>query len=127
MVGKLIQVFSHKTLRGPRAGLIFYRKDKESDMEKRINDAVFPACQGGPHNNVSQIILSLLASSDHPIHRLLQVLLLHSSKSPLQNLRPTHPKFSSTPKLLPKFFSLTITSSKLLVQIITWFYGICDH
>ena len=22
-------------------------------MEKRINDAVFPACQGGPHNNVS--------------------------------------------------------------------------
>ena len=43
---------SHKTLRGPRAGLIFFRKDKESDMEKRINDAVFPACQGGPHNNV---------------------------------------------------------------------------
>lgn len=43
---------SHKTLRGPRAGLIFFRKDKEADLEKRINDAVFPACQGGPHNNV---------------------------------------------------------------------------
>ncbi|KAK4052579.1 glycine hydroxymethyltransferase shm1 [Microbotryomycetes sp. JL221] len=42
---------THKTLRGPRAGLIFFRKDKESDLEKRINDAVFPACQGGPHNN----------------------------------------------------------------------------
>ncbi|GAA5880874.1 hypothetical protein JCM16303_005155 [Sporobolomyces ruberrimus] len=42
---------THKTLRGPRAGLIFFRKDKESDIEKRINDAVFPACQGGPHNN----------------------------------------------------------------------------
>ena len=43
---------THKTLRGPRAGLIFFRKDKELDMETRINNAVFPACQGGPHNNV---------------------------------------------------------------------------
>jgi glycine hydroxymethyltransferase len=46
---------SHKTLRGPRAGLIFFRKDLEQakDLEKRVNEAVFPACQGGPHNNVS--------------------------------------------------------------------------
>lgn len=46
--------FSHKTLRGPRAGLIFFRKDLQNapDLEKRVNDAVFPACQGGPHNNV---------------------------------------------------------------------------
>jgi glycine hydroxymethyltransferase len=43
---------THKTLRGPRAGLIFFRKDKEADIETRINNAVFPACQGGPHNNV---------------------------------------------------------------------------
>jgi glycine hydroxymethyltransferase len=45
---------SHKTLRGPRAGLIFFRKDSKyaEDLEKRINEAVFPACQGGPHNNV---------------------------------------------------------------------------
>ena len=33
--------------------MIFFRKDREEDLEKRINDAVFPACQGGPHNNVS--------------------------------------------------------------------------
>jgi glycine hydroxymethyltransferase len=46
---------THKTLRGPRAGIIFFRKDKEADIEARINAAVFPACQGGPHNNVSQI------------------------------------------------------------------------
>jgi glycine hydroxymethyltransferase len=41
-------------LRGPRAGLVFFRKDsvQASDLEKRVNDAVFPACQGGPHNNV---------------------------------------------------------------------------
>lgn len=50
--------YSHKTLRGPRAGMIFFRKDKEADLEKRINDAVFPACQGGPHNNVSLVLCS---------------------------------------------------------------------
>ncbi|SCV69464.1 BQ2448_2484 [Microbotryum intermedium] len=55
----VVTTTTHKTLRGPRAGLIFFRKDKESDMEKRINDAVFPACQGGPHNNPTHLILSL--------------------------------------------------------------------
>lgn len=52
---------SHKTLRGPRAGLIFFRKDLENakDLEKRVNDAVFPACQGGPHNQVRAVCISL--------------------------------------------------------------------
>ena len=51
----VVTTTTHKTLRGPRAGLIFFRKDsdKAKDLEKRVNDAVFPACQGGPHNNVS--------------------------------------------------------------------------
>ena len=41
---------THKTLRGPRAGIIFFRRDVE-DLENRLNFAVFPSCQGGPHNN----------------------------------------------------------------------------
>ncbi|KAJ3500160.1 hypothetical protein NMY22_g19353 [Coprinellus aureogranulatus] len=47
----VVTTTTHKTLRGPRAGLIFFRKDLENakDLEKRVNDAVFPACQGcGP-------------------------------------------------------------------------------
>lgn len=40
---------SHKTLRGPRAGIIFYKTD--SDHKSRIDSAVFPALQGGPHNH----------------------------------------------------------------------------
>lgn len=56
---------THKTLRGPRAGLIFFRKDKEADMEKRINDAVFPACQGGPHNQtIAGIAVALKQAAD---------------------------------------------------------------
>jgi len=51
----------HKTLRGPRAGIIFFRRgvketDKNGDQvmydfENRINMAVFPGLQGGPHNH----------------------------------------------------------------------------
>ena len=40
---------THKSLRGPRAGVIFYRKR----FEAAVNGAVFPALQGGPHNHQS--------------------------------------------------------------------------
>jgi hypothetical protein len=37
---------THKTLRGPRSGVIFYRRDlAELNLETRINNAVFPGCQ----------------------------------------------------------------------------------
>ena len=42
----------HKTLRGPRAGIIFYRRKVGTiDVETKINMAVFPGLQGGPHNH----------------------------------------------------------------------------
>jgi glycine hydroxymethyltransferase len=37
---------THKTLRGPRSGLILARANPE--IEKRLNSAVFPGTQGGP-------------------------------------------------------------------------------
>ncbi|EDV91848.1 GH24598 [Drosophila grimshawi] len=57
----IVTTTTHKTLRGPRAGVIFFRKGVRStkangdkilyDLEDRINQAVFPGLQGGPHNH----------------------------------------------------------------------------
>ena len=51
----IVTTTTHKTLRGPRAGLIFFKKidasGQDNGIEQRINNAVFPSCPGGPHNN----------------------------------------------------------------------------
>jgi glycine hydroxymethyltransferase len=43
----VITTTTHKTLRGPRGGMILTRENV--DIAKRINKAVFPGMQGGPH------------------------------------------------------------------------------
>lgn len=43
----VITTTTHKTLRGPRGGMILVREDEE--IAKKINKAVFPGMQGGPH------------------------------------------------------------------------------
>lgn len=57
----VVTTTTHKTLRGPRSGMIFYRKGtrivdgkevEQYNFEEAINFAVFPSCQGGPHDNV---------------------------------------------------------------------------
>jgi len=48
----VVTTTTHKSLRGPRSGMIFYKyTDRIPDIKDRIDQAVFPALQGGPHNH----------------------------------------------------------------------------
>lgn len=46
----VITTTTHKTLRGPRGGMILVSEDE--DIAKRINKTVFPGMQGGPHMHI---------------------------------------------------------------------------
>merc|ERR1712091_513570 len=41
----VVTTTTHKSLRGPRAGMIFFRRDERA-FEGKINNAVFPSLQG---------------------------------------------------------------------------------
>jgi len=48
----IVTTTTHKSLRGPRAGMIFFKyTDKIPDIKDKIDMAVFPGLQGGPHNH----------------------------------------------------------------------------
>jgi glycine hydroxymethyltransferase len=53
---------THKTLRGPRSGMIFGRKEYMDD----INAAVFPSLQGGPHNHQIAALAVALKEASQP-------------------------------------------------------------
>ncbi|MEK7061875.1 MAG: serine hydroxymethyltransferase [Patescibacteria group bacterium] len=59
----IITTTTHKTLRGPRGGIIMVTKkglEKDIDLAKKIDKAVFPGLQGGPHENaIAAIAVSL--------------------------------------------------------------------
>lgn len=66
----IVTTTTHKTLRGPRAGLIFFRRDKGDKLESRVNQAVFPSCQGGPHNNTIAAVAVALKQAASPEFKL---------------------------------------------------------
>ena len=53
----VVMTTAHKTLRGPRAGIIFSNRNSKIaqankvDIPKAIDKAIFPGLQGGPHAN----------------------------------------------------------------------------
>ncbi|XP_069509670.1 serine hydroxymethyltransferase, mitochondrial [Ambystoma mexicanum] len=83
---------THKTLRGARAGLIFFRKgvkavDKKTgkdifcDFEDKINFAVFPSIQGGPHNHAIAAVAVALKQANSPMFQQYAQQVLRNAKS----------------------------------------------
>lgn len=58
----VVTTTTHKTLRGPRAALIFYKLE----LKDKIDFAVFPSSQGGPHNNTIAAVATALKEADTP-------------------------------------------------------------
>ena len=73
----VVTTTTHKSLRGPRGAMIFYRRgvkevNKKSgeeimhDLEEKINFAVFPGLQGGPHNHTIGALSVALKQANTP-------------------------------------------------------------
>uniref|UniRef100_H3CNM2 Serine hydroxymethyltransferase n=1 Tax=Tetraodon nigroviridis TaxID=99883 RepID=H3CNM2_TETNG len=76
----LVTSTTHKSLRGARSGLIFYRKgirskDKKGkeimyDLEDKVNFSVFPSLQGGPHNHgIAGVAVALKQQAQSPMFK----------------------------------------------------------
>jgi glycine hydroxymethyltransferase len=58
----IVSTTTHKTLRGPRGGMLLCR----SELADRVDRAVFPGLQGGPHMHTLTAIAVALAEADTP-------------------------------------------------------------
>ncbi|MEI6842961.1 MAG: serine hydroxymethyltransferase [bacterium] len=59
----IVTTTTHKTLRGPRSALIFSKID-ERELPKKIDKAIFPGLQGGPHlNQIAAVAVALKEAS----------------------------------------------------------------
>lgn len=65
----IVTTTTHKTLRGPRGAMIFVTQkglDKDSELANKIDRAVFPGLQGGPHDHQTAAIAVALGEAMKP-------------------------------------------------------------
>ena len=65
----IITSTTHKTLCGPRGGIIMVTQkglDKDPELAKKIDQAIFPRLQGGPHDHQTAAIAVALGQAMEP-------------------------------------------------------------
>lgn len=88
----VVTTTTHKSLRGPRGAMIFFRKGVRStdpktgkeimyDLEGPINFSVFPGHQGGPHNHTITALAVALKQAATPEFRQYQEQVLKNAKA----------------------------------------------
>ncbi|EIE82694.1 hypothetical protein G6F46_002157 [Rhizopus delemar] len=85
----IVTTTTHKSLRGPRGAMIFFRKglrsvDKKGketfyDLENPINQSVFPGHQGGPHNHTISALSVALKQVKSPLFKEYQTQVLKNN------------------------------------------------
>ncbi|PYH76671.1 serine hydroxymethyltransferase [Aspergillus uvarum CBS 121591] len=88
----VVTTTTHKSLRGPRGAMIFFRKGVRShdaktgkdimyDLEGPINFSVFPGHQGGPHNHTITALAVALKQAASPEFKLYQEQVIKNAKA----------------------------------------------
>ena len=69
----LVTTTTHKTLRGPRGAMILATNNgvrKDPNITTKIDKAIIPGMQGGPHNNTTAGIAIALEEAMHPAFKI---------------------------------------------------------
>jgi glycine hydroxymethyltransferase len=87
----IVTTTTHKSLRGPRGAMIFFRKGVRSetksgekvlyDLDDKINASVFPGHQGGPHNHTITALAVALHQAQSPTFKDYQTQVLANAKA----------------------------------------------
>jgi glycine hydroxymethyltransferase len=88
----VVTTTTHKSLRGPRGAMIFFRKGVRStdpktgketlyDLENPINFSVFPGHQGGPHNHTITALAVALKQAATPEFKAYQEQVIANAKA----------------------------------------------
>jgi len=107
----VVTTTTHKTLRGPRSALIFSKMDSR-EIAKKIDKAVFPGLQGGPHVNAIASVAVALAEAATPAFK----------KYALQVLKNASALSSELQKLGYRIVSGGTDSHLILID--TWMNGV---
>ena len=80
----IVTTTTHKTLRGPRGGMIMVTKKglaKDADLAKKIDRAIFPGLQGGPHENAIAAIAVCLKEAGTPAFKKYAAQIVRNAKA----------------------------------------------
>lgn len=86
----IVTTTTHKTLRGPRGGIIMVTKKglaKDAELPKKIDKAVFPGLQGGPHENAIAAIAVCLKEASTPAFKKYATQIVKNAKVMSQELK----------------------------------------
>ena len=84
-----VMTTTHKTLRGPRGAMIMVTQKglkKDAELAEKIDKAVFPGLQGGPHDNQTAAIAVALKEASTPAFKKYATQIVANSQALAANL-----------------------------------------